>query len=66
MNDKKNADPIFPSMQSDTNLKEYHCPHCNRFLFKGNVKKLNMACHHCQKTISADESELLKPKKDET
>ena len=66
MNDKKNTDPIFPSMQSDTNLKEYRCPHCNRFLFKGNVKKLNMVCHHCQKSIIADESELLKPKKDET
>ena len=66
MNDKKNTDPIFPSMQSDANLKEYRCPHCNRFLFNGNVKKLNMVCYHCQKTICADESELLKPKKDET
>ena len=66
MNDKKNADPIFLSMQSDPTLKEYRCPHCNRFLFNGNVKKLNIVCHHCQKTISADESELIKPQKDET
>jgi hypothetical protein len=63
---KKNADPIFQSMRSDTNLKEYRCPHCNRFLFNGMVKKLNMVCHHCLKSIIAGESELLKPKKDET
>lgn len=33
-------------------LKEYHCPHCNNFLFKGNVQKLNMVCRHCQKMIN--------------
>ena len=58
MNDEKNIDPIILSLRSDQNLKEYHCPHCNRFLFKGNVKKLSMACHHCQKFISAVESEI--------
>ncbi len=66
MNYNKDTGPIVPPMKSDPNLNEYRCPHCNRFLFKGNVKKLNIVCHHCQKTISADESELIKPKKDET
>lgn len=47
-------------MQSDPTLKEYRCPHCNRFLFKGNVKKLNMVCHHCQMMIDVDESELFR------
>ncbi len=46
-------------MHSDPNLKEYRCPHCNKFLLKGNIKKLNMVCHHCNKMINADESELL-------
>jgi phage FluMu protein Com len=60
MNDKKNTDPIIPPMQGYPTLKEYRCPHCNRFLFKGNVKKLNMICHHCQKFINSEESELSK------
>jgi len=47
-------------------LKEYHCPHCNIFLFKGNVRKLNMVCHHCQKMIDAEEGELSKSEIDET
>ena len=63
MSDKKNTDPIIPLYQSDPSLKEYRCPHCNRFLFNGNVKKLNIVCHHCQKKINVDEDELLKPKK---
>jgi len=66
MNDKKNNDPIVPSMQNNPTLKEYRCPHCNRFLFKGNVKKLNMICPHCQKMIDADENELVKSETDET
>jgi len=49
-----------PSMKSDPSQKKYFCPHCDRFLFKGNVQKLNMVCHHCQKFISADENELMK------
>jgi acetyl-CoA carboxylase beta subunit len=64
MSDKKNTDPIVPPMQSDSDLKEYRCPHCGRFLFKGNVQKLNMVCHHCQKMIDVDESELRKTEKD--
>ncbi len=61
MNNNKNTDPIVPPMQSDPAFKEYRCPHCNRFLFKGNVKKLNMVCHHCYKMINTDEDELVKP-----
>ena len=56
--DNKKTEPINPPIQSNPKLKTYHCPHCDRFLFKGNVQKLNMVCHHCQKLISATESEL--------
>ena len=61
MNDNKNTDPIVPAMKSDPALKEYRCPHCGKFIFKGNVKKLNMVCHYCQKMISADEKDLMTP-----
>ncbi|MCK5165069.1 MAG: hypothetical protein KAQ72_15185 [Desulfobacula sp.] len=60
MTQKKNTDPTVPPMQSDLNLKEYRCPHCDRFLFKGNIQRLNMVCHHCQKMINIDESELFR------
>ena len=61
MTDKEKTGPIVPPMQSDPDLKDYYCPHCSRFLFKGNVKKLNMVCHHCQKFITADGNDLMKP-----
>jgi acetyl-CoA carboxylase beta subunit len=61
MDNTNSTGPIIPPMQSDPNLKSYYCPHCDRFLFKGNVKKLNMVCHYCQKMISADEKDLMKP-----
>ena len=64
MNEKKNSDPITPAMQSNPTLKEYRCPHCGRFLFNGNVKKLNMVCHHCQKMISVDGDDLVKTETD--
>ena len=60
MNNSNMTDPIVPPMQSDPTLKEYRCPHCDRFLFKGNVKKLNMVCHHCHKMINVEEDELVK------
>jgi acetyl-CoA carboxylase beta subunit len=66
MSDKKNTAPIIPAMKSDSTLKEYRCPHCDRFLFKGNIKKLNMVCHHCHKMINAEESELVKKDSDVT
>ena len=64
MNDSNNKEPIAPSMDSDPNLKEYRCPHCDRFLFKGNIKKLNMVCHHCHKMIDVEEEELVKKDSD--
>ena len=64
MSNNKNTDPIVPPMESDPALKEYRCPHCGRFLFKGNVKKLNMLCHHCHKMIIEDESEFINPEID--
>ncbi len=60
MNDLNITEPIIPPMKSDPTLKEYRCPHCGRFLFKGNVKKLNMVCHHCQKMINVDDDELFR------
>ena len=58
--EKKDQENIKPVI-SDLKLKSYFCPHCNKFLMKGDVKKLNMTCPHCQKLINADEDELLKP-----
>ena len=66
MNNPNITDPIVPPIQNDLTLKEYRCPHCDRFLFKGNVKKLNMECHHCQKMIDVDEGELVKKETDAT
>ncbi len=45
-----NLKTLHPTSPPQT-LKEFHCPHCNKFLFKGNVQKLNMVCHHCRKMI---------------
>ena len=61
----ENTTPIIPPMEINPGLKEYRCPHCGKFLFKGNVKRLNMVCHHCQEMISADDIELFKPDTDE-
>ena len=58
--------PINQLTQTNPNIKEYRCPYCNRILFKGNVKKINMACQHCQKLIRADEHELLNIQTDKT
>ncbi|MBC2704290.1 hypothetical protein [Desulfobacula sp.] len=52
-----NLNTLYPTIPSQT-LKEYHCPHCNKFLFKGNVQKLNMVCSHCQKMIIPDGNEF--------
>lgn len=53
MNDSSNTE------QKSSNLKDYRCPHCDKILFKGNVKTLNMVCQHCQKMISVNDNELL-------
>ncbi len=46
--------------QRDSGLKQYVCPYCQSNLIKGNIKKLKMACPHCQKMIDADEKDLIK------
>ena len=61
MNNSNVTEPMVPPMESNPDLKDYHCPHCDKFLFKGNVQRLNMVCHHCQKLITADEDELFRP-----
>ena len=54
----KITESMIPPMETDPSLRSYRCPHCGKFLFKGNVKRLHMVCHHCQKMIDADHSEL--------
>ena len=61
MNNSNVTEPMIPPMESNPDLKDYHCPYCDKFLFKGNVQRLNMVCHHCQKLITADEDELFRP-----
>jgi len=52
-----NIEPI----QSDSKMKSYFCPHCHKPLMKGNVKRLNMTCPHCQTLINSDENDLVVP-----
>jgi hypothetical protein len=61
LNTFETNDTPAPFVTGAANLKEYFCPFCSKFLFKGNVKKINMVCHHCQKLVDAPESELVKP-----
>ncbi len=42
-----------------TKSKTYYCPHCWKFLMKGDVRKFNMVCPHCHKLINAKGDELL-------
>ena len=42
-----------------TKLKTYYCPHCQKSLMKGDVKRLNMTCPNCHKLINAKGDELL-------
>lgn len=63
MNDDKNT-PIIPPMESDPNLKDYRCPHCGRFVFRGNVQRLKMSCPHCQKMIDSHADDSVKPVED--
>ena len=65
MNDTNITEPMVSPTHSDSNFKEYRCPHCDRFLFKGNVKKLNMVCHHCQKMINVKEDDFFKTDNEE-
>lgn len=52
------TEQMIPLIMSDSTLNSYYCPYCRQLLFKGNIKKINMACHHCQRFIAADESDL--------
>ena len=61
MDDSNFSDPVTPPPRDKTTLTSYYCPHCGRFLFKGNVQKLNMVCHFCQELICADADKLIKP-----
>ncbi len=36
MNDAENGSSV-PSLEGDQILKEYRCPHCGKFLLRGNV-----------------------------
>lgn len=58
--DQEYTEPIIPPLESDPDLKEYRCPHCGKLLFKGDVKRLQMVCHHCQKMVDADNSEFFR------
>ena len=60
MDNSNITESIIPPMERDSNHQSYRCPHCGKFLFKGNIKRLNMVCHHCQKMISADAKDLIK------
>jgi len=50
---------MISQMQGISILKEYRCPYCKRFLFNGNVQKLNMLCHHCQELIIMDVNKVV-------
>ena len=63
MYNSNNSEPAIPPTISDPNLKEYRCPHCDKFLFKGNIKRLRMVCHHCQIMINTNESHLVRQRK---
>jgi uncharacterized protein YlaI len=54
-----NQEKIPPTVRN-VKLKDYFCPHCQKRLMKGDVKRLNMTCPFCQKMIDADEEQLLK------
>ncbi len=55
---------IIPPMEGEPGLKEYRCPHCSRFLFRGNVKRLKMACPHCQEMINSGANDPVTPVED--
>ncbi len=54
MNKRINPNEKIQPIQSDSKLKSYFCPHCQKLLMKGHVKRLKMACPNCQKMIDAD------------
>jgi hypothetical protein len=65
MSNSNITEPIISQSRDYPILKKYCCPYCKRFLFKGNVKKLNMLCHHCQELIIMDVNKVVLKKTDE-
>ncbi|RAM02629.1 hypothetical protein DO021_07245 [Desulfobacter hydrogenophilus] len=41
----------------------YFCPHCQKRLFKGNIKTLRMTCPNCNRLIESDGKSSLSLKK---
>ncbi len=60
MSDSDIPNPIIPPVHRDPKSKSYYCPHCNKLIMKGDVKRLSMNCPHCLELVDADENELLK------
>lgn len=60
MNRRINPNEKIQPIQSSSKLKSYFCPHCQKIIMKGDVKRLCMSCPVCQKMIDADEKDLLK------
>ncbi len=58
-----NTIPV-PPLEGDPNLREYRCPHCDRFLFKGNIQRLKMSCPHCLEMIDSDSDDFFKSVED--
>ncbi len=48
-----------PLLQTDTKFQIYFCPHCNKKIMTGSVKRLQMVCPTCQKMVKADAADLL-------
>ena len=58
MNNSNVTKLMIPPIESNPDLKDYRCPHCDTFLFKENIQRLNMVCQHCQKMIQTNEDDL--------
>ncbi|MCP3942431.1 MAG: hypothetical protein GY710_13215 [Desulfobacteraceae bacterium] len=41
-------------IQNNYSLSSFHCPHCNRFLFRGKIRDLKMACPYCHRLMVID------------
>jgi len=62
MNKQINPKESIQPRQSNAILKSYFCPHCQKLLIKGNVRRLSMTCPNCQKMIDSEEKDLLENK----
>jgi acetyl-CoA carboxylase beta subunit len=48
-----------PLLETDTKLQIYFCPHCNKKIMTGSIRRLHMVCPNCQKMVKADAADLL-------